>query len=197
MSSSRPYRRIFASYSHEDTPIVEQFEPYADALGDEYLRDVTRLRAGQIWTVELQQLITEADIFQLFWSWNSIRSPFVRQEWQHALSLGRPTFVRPTYWQDPLPYLPEENLPPPELERLHFKRMYLPGQRWAGAEPVQEPMSRQLDDTASEPGKILKAAPSPTSASTVAPMGSKEKQLFPQTPRLHVTALRLNWSRRS
>ena len=49
-SSSAPkYRKIFASYSHSDTAIVEEFEKYARALGDEYLRDIVHLRTGEIW----------------------------------------------------------------------------------------------------------------------------------------------------
>lgn len=41
------YRRIFPSYSHKDVAIVEEFERYAVALGDEYLRDVMYLRSGR------------------------------------------------------------------------------------------------------------------------------------------------------
>jgi hypothetical protein len=67
-------------------------------------------------------MIREADIFQLFWSRNAIQSPFVEQEWRYALSLDRDNFVRPTYWEDPLPELPERGLPPQELLRLHFHR---------------------------------------------------------------------------
>jgi hypothetical protein len=37
--SSRPYHKIFASYSHRDTHIVEEFERYVGALGHGYLRD--------------------------------------------------------------------------------------------------------------------------------------------------------------
>jgi type VI secretion system protein ImpA len=118
-----PYRKIFPSYSHKDAAIVVQFERYAAALGDEYLRDVTHLRAGEVWNKRLQALIREADVFQLFWSWNSMRSPFVGDEWQYALSLDRERFVRPTYWEEPLPSAPAENLPPEVLQRLHFQRI--------------------------------------------------------------------------
>ena len=40
--------------------------------------------------MRLLELIDEADIFQLFWSSNSMRSEYVRREWEHALALGRP-----------------------------------------------------------------------------------------------------------
>jgi hypothetical protein len=119
--AGRPYRRIFASYSHRDTAIVQEVSTYAQALGDRYLIDVTDLRAGERWSKRLAQLIAEADMFQLFWSWNAMTSPHVRREWEHALTLDRPDFVRPTYWEDPLPRGP--GLPPEALLRLHFQRM--------------------------------------------------------------------------
>ena len=120
---ARPYRRIFPSYSHRDEAIVRQVEAYARTMGDEYLRDVTQLRAGELWNERLMDFIRTADVFQLFWSHNSMRSPWVRQEWEYALSLGRPHFVRPTYWEDPLPADPAEGLPPERLARLHFYRL--------------------------------------------------------------------------
>lgn len=123
-SHARPYRKIFASYSHKDTDVVKQFEHYLEALGDKYLRDVTYLRAGETWNEKLEEMIVKADIFQLFWSSNSMNSPFVRQEWEYALSLQRPNFIRPTYWEEPLPNLPDQKLPPEELKRLHFQRLY-------------------------------------------------------------------------
>lgn len=120
--TARPYRKIFASYSHRDLVIVEQFERYAEAIGDDYLRDWKNLRPGDRWNDKLLQLIDGADVFQLFWSRNSMTSPFVRQEWEHALSLNRPSFVRPVYWEDPLPEAPP-HLPPESLRRIHFQRL--------------------------------------------------------------------------
>jgi len=115
----RRYRKIFASYSRSDAAIVEQFERYAAGLGDEYLRDVVHLRTGENWNAGLKRLIDEADVFQLFWSTNSMLSPFVREEWMYALSLSRSHFVRPLYWEQPFPEDPP-HLPPPELRELHF-----------------------------------------------------------------------------
>jgi molecular chaperone DnaK (HSP70) len=120
---SRPYRRIFASYSHKDLDIVRQFERYASTLGDRYLRDWSELRAGEEWSDRLAAMIREADVFQLFWSWNSMASNFVRQEWEYALSLGRSNFVRPTYWEEPLPATADGRLPPEALRRLHFQAL--------------------------------------------------------------------------
>ena len=47
-SHARPYRKIFASYSHKDVEIVRQFEHLVQALGDRYLRDVVDLRRREV-----------------------------------------------------------------------------------------------------------------------------------------------------
>jgi hypothetical protein len=120
---ARMYHSIFASYSREDTSIVAQIEECVQSLGHRYLRDTRDLRAGEVWSERLTQLIDQSDIFQLFWSHNSMRSPFVRREWEYALALARPGFVRPTYWEDPFPQAPEAGLPPENLRRLHFQRL--------------------------------------------------------------------------
>src|SRR5262249_2627601 len=99
------------------------FRWYARALGDEYVRKYARLRAGELWSDRLRQLIEEADVFQLFWSSDSMLSPFVKREWEYALSLRRPNFVRPVYWDQPLPTCPETALPPGGLRRCHFQRL--------------------------------------------------------------------------
>ncbi len=67
------------------------------------------------------QMIRDADVFQLFWSSNSMRSESVRREYEYAISLGRERFICPTYWESPMPQA--EGLPPAELERLHFQRL--------------------------------------------------------------------------
>jgi hypothetical protein len=97
---------------------VRQFQKYARGVGDSYMRDVIDLRAGEIWDRRLLEMIDAADVFQLFWSTNSMRSTFVRQEWEHALTVVKPNFVRPLYWQTPFPE--DEGLPPPQLRALVF-----------------------------------------------------------------------------
>ncbi len=123
--SAKPYRKIFASYSHKDLEIVEQFEHFVQTLGDRYLRDWRELRSGENWNDRLLRMIEEADVFQLFWSQHSMRSEFVRREWVHAISLTHkgPGFIRPTYWEDPFPKDDADNLPPPELLQLHFTKL--------------------------------------------------------------------------
>jgi hypothetical protein len=65
-------------------------------------------------------------VFQLFWSTNSMQSEQVRQEWEHALSLGRSNFIRPTYWEQPMPTSDDPLLPPEPLRQLHFHALSTP-----------------------------------------------------------------------
>lgn len=149
---ARRYRKIFASYSHRDRDVVEQFERFASVLGDRYLRDWVDLRAGEVWSDRLEQLIAEADVFQLFWSSNSMRSSFVQQEWQYALSLNRASFIRPTYWEDPLPSDAAADLPPAELARLHFQRLgWSHGNQHAPAPSMGASPARPAEPGASPP----------------------------------------------
>jgi serine/threonine protein kinase len=121
--AGRMFRRIFASFAQDDRPVAAQFERFARAMGDEYLSRCTSLRAGDAWDDRLRELIDKADVFQLFWSKNALRSPLVEREWRHALTLNRPSFIRPVYWEEPLPTDPERGLPPDVLSRLYFQRL--------------------------------------------------------------------------
>jgi hypothetical protein len=118
--ATRPFRKIFASYSRKDEAVVQVVHRFAGATGDRYLRDLTDLRAGEEWQEGIGDLIEEADVFQLFWSSHSMRSPIVQKEWQYALELGRSHFVRPTYWENPLPCSEDDGLPSDALRELHF-----------------------------------------------------------------------------
>ncbi|MDQ2816429.1 MAG: toll/interleukin-1 receptor domain-containing protein [Actinomycetota bacterium] len=121
--SVQRYRKIFPSYSHDDRAVVEGFAEAARALGDQYLQDVLALRAGERWETRLLEFIGQADVFQLFWSSNSMRSRYCREEWEHALALARPSFIRPLYWEDPLPEDAAMGLPPVSLRELHFVKV--------------------------------------------------------------------------
>jgi hypothetical protein len=113
-NSTSPYRAIFVSYSHNDAFIVDKLELAYKALGDEYLRDILILRGGEEWNPALLKKIDQADVFQLCWSEASKQSTYVEQEWRHALAVNRQNFIRPVYWQKPMPE------PPPELSKIHF-----------------------------------------------------------------------------
>jgi hypothetical protein len=116
-----PYRKIFASYCHDDTPIVLAIRKASEVIGDESLMDIANLRSGQNWNPSLLRLIDISDIFQLFWSDRSANSFYVRQECEYALQHYKyDGFIRPVYWEKPM------RPPPPELKHLQFAYYELP-----------------------------------------------------------------------
>ena len=110
------YDRIFVSYSHEDAAIVDRLGEAYRVLGHDYLRDIHSLRSGEDWNEALEKLIDAAEIFQLCWSEAASRSRYVAREWRYALDLEkeRKHFIRPVYWERPLPTVPDD------LSHLHF-----------------------------------------------------------------------------
>jgi hypothetical protein len=52
-----------------------------------------------------------------------MNSDYVREEYSYALTLRREGFVRPVFWEEPLPESKEKGLPPPELQKIHFHRI--------------------------------------------------------------------------
>jgi hypothetical protein len=115
------FERIFASYSHADTKVVLACRDAYRALGLTVDIDVDSLRSGDPFAQVLRDLISEADVFQLFWSRHAAESTAVRTEWEWALGHDKgPGYIRPVYWEQPMP------LPPPELADLHFAYLSLP-----------------------------------------------------------------------
>jgi hypothetical protein len=175
--SAPRYRKIFPSYSHDDQAIVDDFAEKARALGDQYLQDVLVLRSGEPRRARLAELIEEADIFQLFWSSNSMRSQYCKEEWEHALALRRPLFVRPLYWEDPMPQDPALGLPSAALLELQFVKVPpytpppppAPEQPERGAPPVMAAAT------------VTDMAPRPASSAVVA-LGPPEAASPPQPP---------------
>lgn len=164
--TAQAYRQVFVSYAHRDAWIVEHVAAISRGLGDQYLRDVTHLRSGERWLDALKDLIQKADIFQLFWSSHSINSEHVMAEVDFALSLGRPNFVRPVYWEVPLPRTPQGDFPRPALEALHFQR--LPGPEAPVPETEVGPEFASLD--------IARGPPPPSMSS---PMPSENQRPAP------------------
>ncbi|HEY7341216.1 MAG TPA: toll/interleukin-1 receptor domain-containing protein [Ktedonobacterales bacterium] len=119
-TAARIFRRVFISYSHQDEEIVRRTQAAYQALGIESLLVVDFIHAGESSERTVTRLIESADIFQLFWSHNAAASMNVEREWRYALSLGRDAFIRPVYWETPMPP------PPPELAQLHFGLLRFP-----------------------------------------------------------------------
>jgi serine/threonine protein kinase/thiol-disulfide isomerase/thioredoxin len=121
--SARRVKQVFASYSREDEPVVNELAQIAPLFGSRFLLDRTHLEPGEDRIEGVQRLIRDADVFQLFWSTNSMKSAEVAGEIRYAAGLGRPGFILPTHWEDPVPRNPAEGLPPPEIDRLQFYRI--------------------------------------------------------------------------
>ncbi len=115
-ASSDPkwYRNVFVSYSHVDEEVIDRVTAAARTLGLKFIRDQVDLRSGEDWSTRLLEMIDDADVFQLYWSGSASKSIHVEQEWRHALGLQRPYFIRPLYWEKPMPSAPTE------LSDLHF-----------------------------------------------------------------------------
>jgi hypothetical protein len=129
-STVKPYQAVFVSYSHKDSAVVEQLEKAYRVLGIQYLRDIRSLRSGEQWNEALLAMIEKADIFQLMWSVASRQSKAVRREWKHALKQNRPFFIRPVYWETPMPK------PPTALSALHFAYLELTEPQTTGVQPA-------------------------------------------------------------
>jgi hypothetical protein len=186
-----PYKKVFPSYSHKDLAIVHQAEAYGEALGHVYLRDRLALRSGEQWEERLLELIDEADIFQLFWSSNSMTSEYVRREWEHALALSRPAFIRPTYWEVPMPRSADPPLPPDTLRKLHFYGFSDDYGRMRGDSYVEEATasSRHASSGQSAPKQLPMAFP-PSAAPEESYVPAASSRL-PQVPYRRRTSSRL------
>jgi hypothetical protein len=104
--TSAPVRRdIFPSYAHEDAEYLEHFKKLFAVFGDEYLADVDKIRAGTFWKEEIESLIRNADLFQLFWTHNAAKSDYVPIEVKYALSLNRRDFIYQTIFEKDAPPL--------------------------------------------------------------------------------------------
>jgi hypothetical protein len=157
------YRRIFPCFAPEDAAVVEGVAAVAEALGDDYLDRVLEAERGDAPSAWLLPLIAEADVFQLFWSSHSMRSPACREQWEHAVATGKDGFVLPLYWEQPFPRA--EGLPPASLETLRFVR--LPST--LAASPVTQPTV----PTGVAPPAPSPAAPPPPPAGTSQPWQSE------------------------
>jgi len=110
------FDKIFISYSRRDSEIVDQCIATYQGLGVRILVDRLDLRSGDDWRARLESMIRESDIFQLYWSAAAAASAEVHHEWRLALELSktRDRFIRPLYWEKPMPS------PPEALGHLHF-----------------------------------------------------------------------------
>jgi hypothetical protein len=115
------FDKVFISYSRRDSKVVDLCIATYQGLGVQILVDRLDLRSGDDWRARLESMIRESDIFQLYWSSNAAASSEVGHEWRLALALSktRDRFIRPLYWEKPMP------TPPEALNHLHFSHLDL------------------------------------------------------------------------
>jgi len=194
----RRYRRIFPCFAAEDAELVESVVAVAEALGDRYTADaIDAQRSGAPVEFALPQ-ITDADVFQLFWSSHSMRSPACQRQWEQALAIGRDGFVRPLYWEEPFPRA--DGLPPAALAALRFVRLphqaprhHPVGEAPAGqvhAPPVRPPAAeRPAAASASRPGAAAPPRRPPSAVTDVsAPSGKPPPAPSRRRPRSGIGA---------
>jgi hypothetical protein len=146
------YRRIFPCFSPRDVDLVTNVAAVAEALGDRYTIEVIEGHHEGAPDEWMLPLIERADVFQLFWSTNSMHSTSCQRQWETALATGRSGFIRPLFWEDPFPRA--QGLPPPALQGLRFIR--LPS--WTdAARTTTDPLWR---GTPRDPGAHVTPAPS-------------------------------------
>jgi len=124
-----------------------------------------------MWSDHLLELIRGADVFQLFWSRNAMVSEYVRAEWEFALSLRRPHFIRPVYWEEPLPE--QAGLPPGELRALHFQRIYPKTTSSTDTGAFEVPMVLKNSPVTSGRGEPESTLAQPSVAETASPVRAR------------------------
>ena len=87
---------------------MEAVSSICEALGTIELRwDLKVLISGDNWKQIVRKEIKNSDSFQLFWSKNAKASTQVEKEWKFALKLKRSNFIKPVYWESPMPDPPK------------------------------------------------------------------------------------------
>lgn len=112
------FKQIFVSYARVDIGIVEHLDSIVSSTGLGRLWwDVKFLKAGERWSERILDEIRVSDSFQLLWSTAARRSSNVRKELKFAIENREAGFVKPVYWEVPMP-------PPPRpLRGIHFARI--------------------------------------------------------------------------
>ena len=175
-ATMRRFRRVFPCFSPADAELVRGLAATAAALGDvEYVEGVLDHdgTAPDDWMVPA---LGEADVFQLFWSTSSMTSTRCRRQWEAAVALDRPDFVRPLYWERPMPRAP--GLPPPELAGLRFVGIPLPAVDDVAIAPgVSAPVGAAVPPPASLDISGERAAP-PSRPTAAPPLESARRPPF-------------------
>ena len=78
-------KQIFISYSRKDKPFAEKLCGRLEDDGFECFLDTESIKGGQNWFSEIYTNIDNADFFIIILSHNSVKSNFVKREYEYAL----------------------------------------------------------------------------------------------------------------
>jgi len=82
-------KRLFISYSRQNSHLVRPIVEIVRATGCEVFYDVDSIAAGKKWKLELSKAISDADVVLVFWSEDSAKSKEVKKEYTQAAELGK------------------------------------------------------------------------------------------------------------
>lgn len=115
---SKKYKKSFISYSHDDVERIRFLAEGFKIQGVDYFFDEHSLRTGDNYPKEIDQYISDCDVFVLCWSENAKKSSWVIRESNLALK---------RYQNDdnsiriyPLSIIPKADLPPSLSDKFHF-----------------------------------------------------------------------------
>jgi hypothetical protein len=99
---SQSSRRVFVSYSHDDSKYVSPVVKILQGTNDWVFVDTTSIPAGTRWPAAIKTALGVADLIVLFWCYHAKISEHVTAEWRGAL--GNKKDVMPILLDDePLP----------------------------------------------------------------------------------------------
>lgn len=115
---SKKYKKSFISYSHDDVDRIRFLAEGFKIQGVDYFFDEHSLRTGDNYPKEIDQYISNCDVFVLCWSENAMKSDWVKRESQ--LALQRYDNDDNSIMIYPISIVPKADLPPSLSDKFHF-----------------------------------------------------------------------------
>ena len=123
---TQPYEKIFISYAHQDEEIVKNFAKAYELIHRDVFFDRDYLKAGDVFSQEIEKYIKSADLFLLFWSENAAKSEYVQKELALALPRAFPQikpYEKAKLRISPLSINPYAEPPANMKETYHFEKV--------------------------------------------------------------------------
>ncbi len=108
--SSEPSTKVFISYCHADTGLVNPVVKLLRANQTFVFQDIDHIRPGKQWRNELDQALDKSELVVVFWCEHASRSIEVAKEWKTALAQKK----------DVLPLLLDSTPLPEGLDRFQW-----------------------------------------------------------------------------